>query len=121
MSAVLLAYPPETLAKLGPGTELDRIVHTIVFKKEPKGKIPKYSEDAKLIIPAMGHLPMGMGRAQDGDAFYSSDRPYWAGHTGYDVVFTSTTLALAACKAAVYIAQIVDRHNPKPPAKDASE
>lgn len=109
-----LRYPPEELAKIGPGSELDRLVHTEVFKlpADGKKKIPGYSADAKLIIPAIGHLPIGMGRSQYGDAFYSDDRPYWAGHAGYDAIFTSSSLAIAACKAAVYLAQMVDKKKP---------
>lgn len=117
-----LAYPPEDLAKLGPGMELDRLVHTIVFKQEAKGKrrIPKYSEDTKLLLPVLGHLPIAFGRSMLGDAFYSEDRPYWAGHAGFDAIFTSSSLPLAASKAAVYIAQMWDRQqNTAKPADNA--
>lgn len=115
-----LAYPPEDLAKLGPGSELDKLVHTMVFKLPVDGKkrIPNYSGDARLIIPAFGHLPLGMGRSQYGDTFYSDDRPYWAGHAGYDAIFVASSLSIAACKAAVYIAQLVDKNKPTP---DAAE
>lgn len=106
-----VAYPPEELVKLGPGSELDRLVHTIVFKQPIVGrrKIPAYSQDAALIVPALGHLPLGMGRSQPGDTFYSDDRPYWAGHAGYDAIFVASSLAIAACKAAVYLAQVLER------------
>lgn len=110
-SQATLAYPPEVIAKLGPGSELDRLVHTLVFKQPVTGKrkVPSYSLKPELLVPAFGHLPLGMGRSQPGDNFYSDERPYWAGHTGFDAIFTANSLALAGCKALVFIAQVVDK------------
>lgn len=106
------AYPPEELAKLGPGAELDRLVHTVVFKLPlPKGKrkVPPYSLDACHLVPLFGHLCLGCGRSQPGDTFYSEERPYWAGHAGYDAVFVASTLPLALAKAAVHVAQMTEK------------
>ncbi len=117
-----LAYPPEYLAKLGPGTELDKLVHSVVFKKKlTAARPPKYSQNLALLLPAMELYPFGVGRSQPGDVFYSDERQYWAGHVDYEAVFTSSSPALAAAKAVVFLAQLIDNKPKQPTEPDAGE
>jgi hypothetical protein len=106
-------YSAEDIAKLAPGPELDLIVHTKVFKQPPpigtRRRVPKYSIDVELIAPAVASIPFAFGQSSPGSPFYSDEKKYWAGNQQLDIVFVSNSPALAACKAAVYIAQLVEK------------